>query len=61
MLSGRDYHAAALYLFTEMLGHRLSRCRLRTMTTNQHAANENLRIANLWYAMDLYAALLTMR
>ncbi len=27
---------------------------------NQHAADENLRIANLWYAIDLYAALLTM-
>jgi hypothetical protein len=28
---------------------------------NQHAANENLRIANLWYAVELYAALLTIR
>ena len=27
---------------------------------NQHAPDENLRIANLWYAIDLYAALLTM-
>jgi len=27
---------------------------------NQHAADENLRIANLWYGIDLYAALLTM-
>lgn len=26
----------------------------------QRAANENLRLGNLWYAMDLYAALLTM-
>ena len=27
---------------------------------NQHAPNENLRLANLWYGVDLYAALLTM-
>ena len=26
---------------------------------NQHGANENLRLANLWYAMDLCAALFT--
>jgi len=28
---------------------------------NQHAADENIRLANLWYGVDLYAALLTMR
>ena len=27
---------------------------------NQHAPDENLRIANLWYAIELYGALLTM-
>jgi acetylornithine deacetylase/succinyl-diaminopimelate desuccinylase-like protein len=27
---------------------------------NQHAPDENLRIGNLWYAIDLYAALVTM-
>ena len=27
---------------------------------NQHAADENLRIANLWYGIDLFAALLSM-
>lgn len=27
---------------------------------NQHAPDENLRLANLWYGVDLYAALLTM-
>jgi hypothetical protein len=26
---------------------------------NQHAANENLRLQNLWEAIDIYAALLT--
>ena len=28
---------------------------------NQHAPDENLRIANLWYAVDLFAQLWTMR
>jgi hypothetical protein len=27
---------------------------------NQHAANENLRVANLWDGIDLMAAILTM-
>jgi acetylornithine deacetylase/succinyl-diaminopimelate desuccinylase-like protein len=27
---------------------------------NQHAADENLRLANLWYGIDLFAALLRM-
>lgn len=27
---------------------------------NQHAPNENLRIANLWYAIDLFGSLFTM-
>jgi acetylornithine deacetylase/succinyl-diaminopimelate desuccinylase-like protein len=28
---------------------------------NQHAANENLRVGHLWEAIDIFAALLTMR
>lgn len=28
---------------------------------NRHAADENIRLANLWYGIDLYAALLTMQ
>jgi acetylornithine deacetylase/succinyl-diaminopimelate desuccinylase-like protein len=27
---------------------------------NQHTANENLRLANLWYGIDLYALLFTL-
>ena len=27
---------------------------------NQHAADENVRIGNLWYGVDLMAVLLTM-
>ena len=26
---------------------------------NQHAADENLRLSNLWYGVDLFALLLT--
>ena len=28
---------------------------------NQHASNENIRVGNLWEAIDIFAALLTMR
>jgi acetylornithine deacetylase/succinyl-diaminopimelate desuccinylase-like protein len=27
---------------------------------NQHSSNENLRIENLWYGIELYAAMMTM-
>jgi hypothetical protein len=27
---------------------------------NQHATDENIRLANLWYAVDLFASLLTV-
>jgi acetylornithine deacetylase/succinyl-diaminopimelate desuccinylase-like protein len=50
-----------LYLFTDVLGKPSITVPVANHDNNQHAANENLRIANLWYAMDLYAALLTMR
>ncbi|HUF65294.1 MAG TPA: M20/M25/M40 family metallo-hydrolase [Gemmatimonadaceae bacterium] len=50
-----------LYLFTDVLARPAVTVPIANHDNNQHAANENLRIANLWYAMDLYAALLTMR
>ena len=28
---------------------------------NQHAVNENLRVGHLWEAIDIFAALVTMR
>ena len=28
---------------------------------NQHASNENIRVGNLWEAIDIFAALLTIR
>ncbi|MCH7573823.1 MAG: M20/M25/M40 family metallo-hydrolase [Candidatus Marinimicrobia bacterium] len=49
-----------LYLFTDVAGKPAIIVPVANHDNNQHAANENLRIANLWYAIDLYAALLTM-
>ncbi len=49
-----------LYLFTDIAGKPAVIVPVANHDNNQHGANENLRIANLWYAIDLYAALLTM-
>ncbi|MDP2955051.1 MAG: M20/M25/M40 family metallo-hydrolase [Longimicrobiales bacterium] len=49
-----------LYLFTDVLGKPFVNVPVANHDNNQHAPDENLRIANLWYAIDLYAALLTM-
>ncbi len=49
-----------LYLFTDVLERPFVNVPVANHDNNQHAPDENLRIANLWYAIDLYAALLTM-
>ncbi|MGI9627473.1 MAG: M20/M25/M40 family metallo-hydrolase [Longimicrobiales bacterium] len=49
-----------LYLFTDVAGKPAVIVPVANHDNNQHAPDENLRIANLWYAIDLYAALLTM-
>ncbi|MEE8115467.1 MAG: M20/M25/M40 family metallo-hydrolase [Gemmatimonadales bacterium] len=49
-----------LYLFTDVLGKPAVIVPVANHDDNQHAPDENLRIANLWYAIDLYGALLTM-
>ena len=49
-----------LYLFTEVAGKPAVVVPVANHDNNQHAPDENLRIANLWYAIDLYAALMTM-
>lgn len=49
-----------LYLFTDGLGKPLVIVPIANHDDNQHAPDENLRIRNLWYGIDLYAALLTM-
>lgn len=49
-----------LHSFSEVLGVALLVVPMANHDNNQHAANENLRLANLWYGIDLMAALLTM-
>ncbi len=49
-----------LYLFTDVLGKPALMVPVANHDNNQHAPNENLRIANLWYAIDLCGALFTM-
>ena len=49
-----------LYYFTDLAGKPAIVVPVANHDNNQHAPDENLRIANLWYAIDLYAALLTM-
>jgi acetylornithine deacetylase/succinyl-diaminopimelate desuccinylase-like protein len=49
-----------IYLFTDLLGQPCIIVPVANHDDNQHAPDENLRVANLWYAIDLYGALLTM-
>ena len=46
------------YLFTEVLGAPVVTLPLANYDNNQHAANENLRIGNLWDGIEMYAGLL---
>ena len=48
-----------LYLFEEILQRPLVVVPTVNHDNNQHAPNENLRIQNLWYAIDLFATILT--
>jgi len=50
-----------LYLFTDRLGKPLVIVPIANHDDNQHAPDENLRVANLWYGIDLFAALFTVR
>ncbi|MCP4898797.1 MAG: M20/M25/M40 family metallo-hydrolase [bacterium] len=48
-----------LYLFSEILGAPpIVVVPIANHDNNQHAPNENLRIANLWQAIEIYAALM---
>ena len=42
----------------EILGAPLAILPIANYDNNQHAANENLRVGNLWYGIDVYAALM---
>lgn len=48
-----------LYLFEELLGAPVVVLPIANHDNNQHGADENIRIANLWYGIDLWATLLT--
>jgi len=49
-----------LYHFTRVWNKPLVIVPIANHDDNQHAANENLRLANLWYGIDLYALLFTL-
>lgn len=49
-----------LYLFTDELKKPAIILPIANHDNNQHAADENLRIANLWYGIKLMGALMTM-
>jgi hypothetical protein len=49
-----------LYLFTEDLAAPVVIVPIANHDDNQHAPNENLRLANLWYGIDLMASLFAM-
>lgn len=48
-----------LYLFEDLLQAPVVVLPIANHDNNQHGADENIRIANLWYGMDLWATLLT--
>lgn len=47
------------YLFTEVMGVPVVTLPIANYDNNQHAANENLRVQNLWNAIELYAGLMS--
>ncbi len=49
-----------LYLFTDMLDKPAIIVPIANYDNNQHAADENIRIGNLWYGIKLMTALMTM-
>jgi acetylornithine deacetylase/succinyl-diaminopimelate desuccinylase-like protein len=49
-----------VFLFEQVLDTPAIIVPIANHDNNQHAPDENIRMANLWYGVDLYAALLTM-
>lgn len=47
------------YLFTKVFGTPVVTFSIANFDNNQHGANENLRLQNLWDGIELYAAMLT--
>ena len=47
-----------MYLFEEVLAVPVIGLPIANHDNNQHAANENLRLQNLWDGIEVYAALI---
>jgi acetylornithine deacetylase/succinyl-diaminopimelate desuccinylase-like protein len=47
-----------IYLFTDLLGQPVLILPMANHDNNQHAANENLRLGNLWSGIDAFAAVM---
>ncbi len=47
-----------LYMFEEILGAPVVVLPIANHDNNQHSADENIRVANIWYGIDLWATLL---
>lgn len=47
-----------IYLFEEVLGAQVITLPIANHDNNQHAANENLRLGNLWDGIEMFAAVL---
>jgi acetylornithine deacetylase/succinyl-diaminopimelate desuccinylase-like protein len=48
-----------MYLFTDVLKSPVVGVPIVNHDNNQHAANENLRLQNLWDGIEVFAAILT--
>lgn len=48
-----------LYLFEDLLGAPVVILPIANHDNNQHSSDENIRLANLWYGIDLWSVLLT--
>ncbi|WP_138429183.1 M20/M25/M40 family metallo-hydrolase [Fodinibius saliphilus] len=50
-----------LYHFTEILNQPLVIVPIANHDNNQHAPDENIRIGNIWYGIETYSSILTMK
>ena len=48
-----------LHHFDEILDTPVAIVPIANHDNNQHAADENVRVANIWYGIDLWATILT--
>jgi acetylornithine deacetylase/succinyl-diaminopimelate desuccinylase-like protein len=51
--------SAPMYLFTDLLKTPVLGVPIANHDDNQHAANENLRLQNLWDGIEIFAGILT--